>query len=160
MDLKCLVKLLVEKEYIKKVCESNVNGKTILMSFECKIGFEEIYEKIINSDYDNHNIVIHKTCYGANQFYILNISNLEEGLISIGGNRERFGFRADHHRLACVHTPTLRDIITQRTRFSIIRQDFKGQVYFELRDNYIRDKRINDEKNKEDEIIDFLNQLP
>lgn len=159
MDLKCLIKLLVEKEYIKEVSECVIDKKTILKVFECDVGFNEIYRKIHGSKH-NDSVLITKTRSGNNRFCVFNIKNFADGLVKIGGGREEFGFRADHHYLGWIPIQTMINTIRQHTRFNIIRQDFNGQIFFELRDSYIVESRINKQKEREDEVIGFLNQLP
>lgn len=159
MELKCLMKLLIEKEYVTNVRSEMYDGEIVHGLYE----FEhiEIFNKIKNSEYNKDIIVIEKHRYQRNKFYIINIKNLEKGLIFTGNNKEEFGFRADKHGLYGVDPLRLMDIIAIETRFDVLRLNTTdGQIYMDLCDTYLKEQRIKEEKEKEIEILDFLDKLP
>ena len=158
MDLKCLIKLLLEKNYIHNVSTETFEKKMVSGLYE----FEhiEIYKKIKDSKYNKDVIFIERSRYQKNRFYIVNIKNLEEALISLGEGKENFGFRADNHGFAGIEPLKLVDIIEKKTRFNVLRLSTKEQVFMKLHDAYIKELRIKQEKEKEIEILDFLNKLP
>lgn len=159
MDLKCLVKLLLEKniiEYAEKRC--TINGKTIMSAF--KFEYEEVFKKIINAEYDKTNICITKAHHDSNIFCILNINNLEEGLIHVGNNKESFGFIKKNYGLKFFPYETLRNIIDENTRFYTDNDWDYNENFIQIVDGYLKAKRIIKEFNKKNEVLDFLNQLP
>ena len=159
MNLKCLIELLLEKEYIHNIRNEMYDGEIVHGLYE----FEhiEIYNKIKDSEYNKDIIVIEKHRYQRNKFYIINIKNLEKGLIFTSDGKEEFGFRADKHGLYGVDPLNLMDIIANETRFDVLRLNTtNGQIYMDLCDTYLQEKRIKEEKEKEIEILDFLDKLP
>lgn len=158
MDLKCLIKLLLEKGYIEEKLIKNVNDDTVSVIYE----FEhiEIFKKIKNSEYDKNIIFIEKSRYWKNKFYILNSINLEKLLIELGKGNEKFGFRADRNNLGGISPYTLVDIINKKTRFDVTRLDTHDQVYMNICDTYLKEQRIKQEAEREAEILDFLDKLP
>ena len=81
MDLKCLVKLLLEKGYIEEEIINSVNDNTVSVIY--KFEHIEIFKKIKDSEYDKNIIFIEKSRYWKNKFYILNSINLEKLLIEL-----------------------------------------------------------------------------
>lgn len=160
MDLKCLIKLLLEKKYIKEIDSyKNEREETIFINFECESAFEEIYRKIKNSEYNELEIAITEDAHYSNRFCILNLINFEHELIDLGDGREQFGFRGDHRRMSCFSDKLLY-IIREIPRFEVLDYSFDIKMYFELEDLVLRKKRLEKEKEKENEVIDFLNKLP
>lgn len=158
MDLKCLVKLLLEKGYVKEEIINSVNDNTVSVRYR----FEhiEIFKKIKNSEYDKNIIFIEKSRYWKNKFYILNSINLEKLLIELGKGNEKFGFRADRNNLGGISPYKLVDIINKKTRFDVTRLDTHDQVYMDICDTYLKEQRIKQEAEREAEILDFLDKLP
>ena len=158
MDLKCLVKLLLEKGYVKEEIINSVNDNTVSVIYR----FEhiEIFKKIKNSEYDKNIIFIEKNRYRKNKFYILNSINLEKLLIELGKGNEKFGFRADRNNLGGISPYKLVDIINKKTRFDVTRLDTYDQVYMDICDTYLKEQRIKQEAEREAEILDFLDKLP
>ena len=158
MDLKCLVKLLLEKGYVEEELINSVNGNTVSVRYR----FEhiEIFKKIKNSEYDKNIIFIEKNRYRKNKFYILNSINLEKLLIELGKGNEKFGFRADRNSLGDISPYKLVDIINKKTRFDVTRLDTYDQVYMDICDTYLKEQRIKQEAEREAEILDFLDKLP
>ena len=158
MDLKCLVKLLLEKGYVKEEIINSVNDNTVSVIYR----FEhiEIFKKIKNSEYDKNIIFIEKSRYWKNRFYILNSINLEKLLIELGKGNEKFGFRADRNNLGGISPYKLVDIINKKTRFDVTRLDTHDQVYMDICDTYLKEQRIKQEAERETENLDFLDKLP
>lgn len=158
MDLKCLVKLLLEKGYIEEELINSVNDNTVSVRY--KFEHIEIFKKIKNSEYDKNIIFIEKSRYWKNKFYILNSINLEKLLIELGKGNEKFGFRADRNNLGGISPYKLVDIINKKTRFDVTRLDTHDQVYMDICDTYLKEQRIKQEAEREAEILDFLDKLP
>ena len=158
MDLKCLVKLLLEKGYIEEVLINSVNDNTVSVIY--KFEHIEVFKKIKDSEYDKNIIFIEKSRYWKNKFYILNSVNLEKLLIELGKGNEKFGFRADRNSLGGINPHKLVDIINNNTRFDVTRLNTEEQVYLDICDTYLKEQRIKQEAEKEAEILDFLAQLP
>lgn len=158
MELKCLIRLLSEKDIIKHEESCKIEDKTIMSVF--KFEYEEVYEKIVNSKYDKTNIHITKAPYNSNMVCILNIENLQQGLIHIGDKRELFGFNKSYYGFKYLHYETLRQIIDKKTRFQTNNDWDFNEDYIQVTDEYLKEERINKEINKKKEVIDFLNQLP
>lgn len=158
MDLKCLLKLLLEKEYIEEKFINSVNDETVSVIYE----FEhiEIFKKIKNSEYNKNIIFVEKSRYWKNKFYVLNIRNLEKLLIELGKGNEKFGFRADRNNLGGINPHKLVDIINNQTRFDVTRLNTQEQVYMDICDTYLKEQRIKQEAEREAEILDFLDKLP
>lgn len=158
MDLKCLVKLLLEKGYVKEELINSVNDNTVSVRY--KFEHIEIFKKIKNSEYDKNIIFIEKSRYWKNKFYILNSINLEKLLIELGKGNEKFGFRADRNNLGSISPYKLVDIINKKTRFDVTRLDTHDQVYMDICDTYLKEQRMKQEAEREAEILDFLDKLP
>lgn len=158
MDLKCLVKLLLEKGYVKEEIINSVNDNTVSVRY--RLEHIEIFKKIKNSEYDKNIIFIEKSRYWKNKFYILNSINLEKLLIELGKGNEKFGFRADRNNLGGISPYKLVDIINKKTRFDVTRLDTHDQVYMDICDTYLKEQRIKQEAEREAEILDFLDKLP
>lgn len=158
MDLKCLVKLLLEKGYVEEEKINSVNDNTVSVIY--KFEHIEIFKKIKNSEYDKNIIFIEKSRYWKNRFYILNSINLEKLLIELGKGNEKFGFRADRNNLGGISPYKLVDIINKKTRFDVTRLKTHDQVYMDICDTYLKEQRIKQEAEREAEILDFLDKLP
>lgn len=158
MELKCLIRLLSEKDIIKHEESCKFEDKTIMSVF--KFEYEEVYEKIVNSKYDKTNIYITKAHYDSNMMCILNIDNLEKALIHIGNKRELFGFNKSYYGFKHLQYKTLRQIIDEKTRFQTADDWDLNEDYIQVIDGYLKEEKINKEINKKKEVIDFLNQLP
>lgn len=158
MDLKCLVKLLLEKGYIEEELIKNVNDDTVSVRY--KFEHIEIFKKIKNSEYDKNIIFIEKSRCSKNKFYILNSINLEKLLIELGKGREKFGFRADKNSLGCINPHKLVDIINNKTRFNVTHLKTQNQIHMDICDTYLKEQRIKQEAEREAEILDFLDKLP
>lgn len=161
MDLKCLLKLLLEKGYVKEIdSHKNRRMETVFKNFECEIAFEEIYEKIKNSEYNEKEIVITTDAYYKNRFCILNLINFEHELIDLGEGTEKFGFRGDHRRMSCFSHQILSIIKERMPRFRVLEYSFDMEMFLKLEDLVIKKERLEKEKKKENEVIDFLDKLP
>lgn len=158
MDLKCLIKLLLEKGYIEEELINSVNDNTLSVRY--KFEHIEIFKKIKHSEYDKNIIFIEKSRYQEDKFYILNSVNIEKLLIELGRDHEKFGFRADKNNLGGIDPYTLVDIINNKTRFNVTRLKTHEQVYMDICDTYLKEKRIKQEAEREAEILDFLDKLP
>lgn len=158
MELKCLIKVLVEKDIIRHEESCKIEDKTIMSVF--KFEYEEVYDKIVNSKYDKTNIYITKAHYNSNMMCILNVANLQEALVYIGNNRESFGFNKSYYGLKNISYRNLRYIIDENTRFCTDGEWDFNEDYIQVIDEYLKEEKINREINKKREIIDFLNQLP
>lgn len=157
MELNCLIKLLAEKEIIKREHACTIDNKTIMMSYSFE--YQEVFEKIIESDYNKDIIKIVKSQYSSKEFCILNVENLEEGLIALGKGEERFTLRMSSQKLKPFPYYKLKKIINTQTRFSTDTKDLNHD-YFQLIDKHLEYERIRKEQQKKDEVLDFLNQLP
>lgn len=163
MDLLCLIKLLLEKEYIKEIRSCYIKdetGQQLTVSKSFNFEYPEIFNKIKESEYNKHVIHISRASSSNTKMIILNSDNLEKLLINIGEGKETFGFRADHHRLGLYPELKLEKIINENTRFHVIDWNFKHQQYYELEDSYIKKERILRETRRKEEILDFLDKLP
>ena len=158
MELKCLIKVLVEKDIIRHEESCKIEDKTIMSVF--KFEYEEVYDKIVNAKYDKTNIYITKAHYDSNMMCILNIENLQQGLIHIGNKRELFGFNKSYYGLKHIPYKNLRYIIDENTRFCIDDDWDFNEDYIKVIDEYLKEEKIDKEINKKKEVIDFLNQLP
>lgn len=158
MELKCLIRLLSEKDIIKHEETCKIEDKTIMSVF--KFEYEEVYDKIVNSKYDKTNIYITKAHYDSNMMCILNIENLQQALIHIGNKRELFGFNKSYYGLKHIPYKSLRYIIDENTRFCIDDDWDFNEDYIQVIDEYLKEEKIDKEINKKKEVIDFLNQLP
>lgn len=160
MDLNCLIKLLLEKDIIQEGGPECKIGDDIIMStFIYK--YEEVFKKITESKYDKTNICIVKAPYDKDMFCILNIKNLEKGLIYIGDNRESFTLITARYGLKAFPYRKLRKIINDNTKF-YVKKD-----YYDLNENIIeivngelRLQRVEEENRKKNEVLDFLSKLP
>lgn len=158
MDLKCLIKLLLEKGYIHNTNNEMLNREVISGLYESE--HEDIYKKVKDSEYDKDIVVVEESQYQKNRFYVINIKNLEKGLIFTGEGEENFGFRADHHGVGGIDPLVLVDIIQEKTRFDVLYLNTDGQIYMDLCDTYLREQRVKQEAEREAEILDFLDKLP
>lgn len=159
MDLNCLIKLLLEKEIIRYAQDNcTIDGEVIMSAF--KFEYEEVFQKIINAKYDKTKICVTKAVYGSNVFCILNVDNLEKGLIHIGKGRESFNLSKRSWGLKLFPYNTLRHLIDENTRFDAIGGWDINNNLIQIVDGYLKAKRIEDEFNKKNEVLDFLNQLP
>lgn len=158
MELKCLIRLLSEKDIIRHEETCKIEDKTIMSVF--KFEYEEVYDKIVNSKYDKTNIYITKAHYDSNMMCILNIENLQQGLIHIGNKREFFGFNKSYYGLKHIPYKNLRYIIDENTRFCVDDDWDFNEDYIKVIDEYLKEEKNNKEINKKREVIDFLNQLP
>ena len=158
MELKCLIRLLSEKDIIRHEETCKIEDKTVMSVF--KFEYEEVYEKIVNSKYDKTNIYITKAHYNSNMMCILNVANLQEALVHIGNNRESFGFNKSYYGLKHIGYKNLRYIIDENTRLRKKRKRDYNEDYIQVIDEYLKEEKINREINKKKEVIDFLNQLP
>lgn len=160
MNLDCLIRLLVEKEYIKVDARWAEGTETIVVMYECRIGFDEIFQKVKGSEYSS-NIVIYKARDKQSKFLIIDMKNLENALIRLGDGREKFGFKANaRYPLGQLKWGTLFSIIQDRTRFKVLDFSVDGENFFNLEDLYLKECRTKEEEDKKNEIIDFLGQLP
>lgn len=158
MDLKCLIKLLLEKGYIEEELINSVNDNTVSVRY--KFEHIEIFKKIKNSEYDKNIIFIEKSRYQEDKFYILNSVNIEKLLIELGKGHEKFGFRADKNKLSGINPYKLVDIINNKTRFNVTHLKTHGQIHMDICDTYLKEQRIKQEAQREAEILDFLDKLP
>ena len=158
MDLKCLIKILLEKKYVEEEIINNVNDNTVSVIY--KFEHIEVFKKIKSSEYDKNILFIEKSRYWKNKFYILNSINLEKLLIEVSKGNEKFGFRADKHNLGGINPCKLVDIINNKTRFDVTHLHTQGQVYMDICDTYLKEQRVKQEAEKEAEILDFLDKLP
>lgn len=159
MDLNCLIKLLLEKNIIEDAQRSCYINEEIIMS-AFKFEYEEVFQKIIDAKFDKTKICITRAQYDPNIFCILNIDNLEKGLIYIGEGQESFGFSKKRYGLYNFPYKTLRYLIDENTRFYTQRDWDINNDFIQIIDGYLEAKRIEDEFNKKNEVLDFLNQLP
>ena len=146
MELKCLIRLLSEKDIIRHEETCKIEDKTIMSVF--KFEYEEVYDKIVNSKYDKTNIYITKAHYDSNMMCILNIEYLQQGLIHIGNNRESFGFNKSYYGLKHMSYKTLRYIIDENTRFCIDCEWDFNEDYIQVIDEYLKEEKMNREINK------------
>lgn len=159
MDLNCLIKLLLEKNIIKYAKRNTTINEEVIMS-AFKFEYEEVFQKIINAKFDKTKICITKAHHDSNIFCILNIDNLEKGLIYIGKNKESFGFSKRSYGMRLFPYRKLRRIIEENTRFYIENDFDLNENFMQLVDEYLEAKRIKEEFNKKNEVLDFLSQLP
>ena len=152
MDLKCLIRLLLEKGIIeeKRTFWDN-HGNVMVKKFNFEYG--EVLEKIKNSKYDKENIVVEKD-YNSKQFFIANKEYLKEYLLEeIGDNLEG--------RVASQKTGIedyMLRIMFKNNEDIRIKDLISGDVrVYNLRGKR-RLQKIRDEKKQE--VLDFLDQLP
>lgn len=157
MNLKCLLEILIEKKLIEEKTRCTIEGKDIYALFEFK--YIEVFNKISDSRYDKDEIVIESP--SKNEFYIVNVSNLEYGLNYISKGEEIFIFHGDIYGLKTIPMETLRRIIDEKTiRFkvdSITNWNHRG---LRLVNILKRNQRIQQEQGDKKKAIEFLNQLP
>ncbi|MBR3209101.1 MAG: hypothetical protein IKF82_02415 [Bacilli bacterium] len=160
MDLKCLIKLLLEKDIIQEGVPTCRIGDDVIMS-AFKYRYEEVFKKITESKYDKTNICIIKAPYDKNMFCILNIKNLEKGLVHIGDNRESFTFIKTRYGLGAFPYRKLRLIINNNTKFYVKKDYYDiNENIIEIVNRELRKQRIERENRKKNEVLDFLSQLP
>ena len=152
MDLKCLIRLLLEKGIINEERTFWDNYRNVMVkkfSFE----YEEVLEKIKNSKYSKENIVVEKD-YNHKQFFIANKEYLKEYLLEELGDKLEGTVES--------HKTGIKDYM--------LRIMFKNDEDIKVRDlmsgnirvyNLKEKRRLQKIKNKEkQEVLDFLDQLP
>ena len=152
MDLKCLIKLLLEKGIIEEKRTFWDNHRNVMVkkfSFE----FPEVLEKIKNSKYDKENIIIEKACE-YKEFFIANKEYLREYLLEeLGDSLE--GVMEAH--ITGIQDYMLRTMFKNDEDIKV-----KDLISGNIRVYNLREKRrlqkIRDEKKQE--VLDFLDQLP
>lgn len=159
MDLNCLIKLLLEKNIIEYDHDDvTIDGEVIMSVF--RFEYEEVFKKVTESEYDKTNICISRAAYDGKVFCILNIDNLEKGLIHLGENKESFDFSKRSYGMRHFPYKKLRKIIEENTRFYVENDFDLNENFMQLVDGYLESKRIEEEFNKKNEVLNFLNQLP
>lgn len=151
MDLKCLIKLLLEKKIIleSRTIRDNQN-RVMVKTF--KFDYYEVLEKLQDSIYDEENIIIdngnHKELFIANKTY------LKEFLIDKLNGELEGSIRTNQIGIADYKLKNIfrndEDIRVENTLGGIIR------VY-----NLKEKRRLKEiEQQKKDKVIAFLNELP
>lgn len=159
MDLKCLLKLLLEKDIIKYVKnDCKIEDNIIMSTFEFE--YEEVFEKIIESKYDKTNIVITKAQYDNNIFCVLNIKNFEKGLDFIGGDQISFGFSKRGYGMKYFPYKKLRNIINEYTKFYTSDDYDLNNNFIQITNADLEADKIKEEFEKKSEVLLFLSKLP
>lgn len=160
MDLKCLIKLLLEKEIIAENTNLRVqrrNGDMAIAYY--KYEYQEVLDKIKDSVYDNNIIRITTTrSYKLNDKYIciINMPNFINFLLD-QNDKEEFTyytgrFFLDEYTVSGIIKKFPDDIKIQRTEI--------GNPENRIINMRLRNKRLQAEQEKKDEVLNFINQLP
>lgn len=157
MNLKCLLEILIEKELIVEKTRCTIEDKDIYALFEFK--YIEVLEKICEARYDEDEIVIE--CTSDNEFYIMNISNLEDGLYYLSEGEEVFNFKGNKYGLKTIPIGDLVKIINEKTvMFKVDSILYYNERVLRLVNLLKRNQRIRQEQEDKKRAIEFLNQLP
>ena len=152
MDLKCLIKLLLEKGIIneeKTFWDNHGNVMVKKFSFE----FIEVLEKIKNSKYDKEYIFVEED-YNSKQLFIANKEYLKEYLLEEIGDNLEGRMRANK---TGIKDYMLR-IMFKNDEDIKVKDLISGDIkVYNLREKR-RLQKIRDEKKQE--VLDFLDQLP
>ena len=81
-------------------------------------------------------------------------------MIHIGNGQESFGFSKRSYGLKFFPYKTLRYLIDEDTRFYTEEDWDLNHNFIQIVDGYLEAERIENEFNKRNEVLDFLNQLP
>ena len=155
MDLKCLIKLLLEKEIIKETdyC-TDINDNVIVKEYAYE--YKEVLIKLQDSVYDKDNIIVDTGNHG-HKLYVANKRHLKEYLLR----------KIDENCLNTVvnGSEICHHIIMHSQLINIFKDDIDiklericgGIKIYNLR----KERQLEEiEKQKKKEVIDFLNQLP
>lgn len=157
MNLKCLLEILIEKELIEEKTRCTIENKDIYALFEFK--YIEVFEKISESKYNKEEIVIESL--PDNEFYIVNVSNLEYGLDYLSEGGEVFTFHGNMYGLKTIPVGALKRIIDEKTMSfkvdSILNYECRTLKLINI---FKRNQRILQEREDKKKAIEFLNQLP
>lgn len=151
MDLKCLIKLLLEKEIIleNETFKDNQN-RVIVKTF--KFDYYEVLTKLQDSIYDEENIVIEEG--NRRQLFVANKTYLKEFLIDKLNGELEGSIKTDKIGIADYKLKNIfkndKDIKIENVLSGIIK-------VYDLKERR-RLKEI--EQKKKDEVIAFLNELP
>lgn len=157
MNLKCLLEILIEKELIEEKTRFTIEDKDIYALFEFK--YIEVFDKINKSKYNKNEVIIEPL--SKNEFYIMNVSNLEYGLDYLSKEEEVFTFDGDMYGLSTIPVGTLRRIINEKTMaFEVDSILHYECTRLRLINIFKRNQRILQEREDKKKAIEFLNQLP
>lgn len=165
MDFKCLMKLLLEKEIIKQTEECKLNDKQILLVY--KYEYQEVGEKILNDfkklDNQKH---LHIECNESKkEIQLINIDNLTELIMKDRENYEKFFWNPYRFKdgqigsLRPIKYEVLLRIVKNIKGLTVCRGYGEGGT-ITIINNYIRDKRLKEEEQKKEEVLNFINSLP
>lgn len=151
MDLKCLIKLLLEKKIIleSRTIRDNQN-RVMVKTF--KFDYYEVLEKLQDSIYDEENIIIDNG--NRKELFIANKTYLKEFLIDKLNGELEGSIKTNQIGIADYKLKNIfrndEDIRVENTLSGIIR------VY-----NLKEKRRLKEiEQQKKDKVIAFLNELP
>ena len=151
MDLKCLIKLLLEKKIIleSRTIRDNQN-RVMVKTF--KFDYYEVLEKLQDSIYDEENIIIENG--NRKELFIANKTYLKEFLIDKLDGELEGSIKTNQIGIANYKLKNIfrndEDIRVENTLSGIIR------VY-----NLKERRRLKEiEQQKKDKVIAFLNELP
>lgn len=151
MDLKCLIKLLLEKKIIleSRTIRDNQN-RVMVKTF--KFDYYEVLEKLQDSIYDEENIIIDDG--NRKELFIANKTYLKEFLIDKLNGELEGSIKTNQIGIADYKLKNIfrndEDIRVENTLSGIIR------VY-----NLKEKRRLKEiEQQKKDKVIAFLNELP
>lgn len=151
MDLKCLIKLLLEKKIIleSRTIRDNQN-RVMVKTF--KFDYYEVLEKLQDSIYDEENIIIENG--NRKELFIANKTYLKEFLIDKLDGELEGSIKTNQIGIADYKLKNIfrndEDIRVENTLSGIIR------VY-----NLKERRRLKEiEQQKKDKVIAFLNELP
>lgn len=160
MNLKCLLEILIDKELIEEKTRCTIEGKDIYALFEFK--YTEVFDKICDSKYDKDEVIIEPVePLSKNEFYIINVSNLEYGLDYLSKGEEVFTFHGNMYGLRTIPVGALRRIIDEKTMTFRVDEilHYKNRE-LKLVNILKRKQRIRQEEEDKKRAIEFLNQLP
>lgn len=154
MDLKCLVKLLLEKEIIKEEeTILNTNKNVTVKSFY--FGYQEVLEKIKTSKYDKNKVYIDTGNIGRT-FVIINKNHLKTMILNESNETHFY-----------VNRRKLFNCISSQTFNHIFKNDEDIYTLMTIDNDLIEVRNLKKEREekekynrKKNEVLDFLNQLP
>lgn len=159
MDLKCLIKLLIEKKYIDEYnCLEEDTLGTIAIEYKCK--YKEVRSKIYQNIEDEHDegclLDIEsqlRTVCGDNHITIVNIDKLEKYILMLSKGRENFTLK----RAKDLNNMELFKSIFDDMESIEVELDI-GNFY--VTNNIVKRERIAKSKAEKEECLDFLSKLP
>lgn len=159
MNLKCLIQLLEEKEYIEV---ENIYGAHTqkLIGYDIKSKYDEVIDKIeetVDKKQSNNIATYRRKGFSTNEYWICYIPKLIEDI------EEFFNIiNKETGRYCCINItniPSLSDEISEKTsEYYTWKGHYCGGCY--ITNKRRRQERIQKENNKKAEVINFIQSLP